>query len=674
MPLTDPVPSSAFDVLERNVQDADKFVNQETGTFTNRVGKQVKPIPVIEAEVLEIVRSIGWDPVGEFATGFTYTKLNDVGRDSSGSWWRYNGSDLPKIITAGTVPSSPSFSVISFETADNVQWEIGKSVGHSLDDLQGFTDELYSQAGTVDSGLPDVLGNSQRVESLNKLFNKNFDSIQLMLASTTLKLGQKLKTGATTWKAVSSTKGWDTATSGVYVIPLNGVYVDDAGADPLGVNDSYSAIMYVINKYNADTKLRFAVNFSSGYYKTSAEVAMHGLTSGIKLKFNLARVEATADMNALISCPAISGLTLVDIEVSHAVGVTISEAMIHINNEENANKTTRHKIGGITAGLVTGAPCVLLADKMWESKIGRIRVDRDVTGMTGDIVVLRSCVNVAVSPSEIGYCETAWRLGIQPNVSYGCEGITFNGGVTTFAKIPIAIDRGTAIRIIGMVLDFCETSGPTFSNGADVTMTNCWIANTATSAAGWNGFISISVTTGAKISGNHFVNNSPNAAYCALINSTISTFTDNTSDGCLPGFRRLNEVTEYGNSGDIHGVWANDFKGTALILNCDDGVAGSIGIRSGKTSSAPGQLLSRFEFSAPKLNSSNSFQIDHYQGAFSDIPEIKMSWNGTQLYGLEAASGNIRLYAAGSGIILKSPDGLITKTLTISNAGVITLI
>lgn len=169
MPLTDPVPSSAFDVLERNIQDTDKFVNQEYGTFANRVGKNIKPIQVIEAEAIEIVRSLGWTPVGEFSTGFTYTKLNDVGRDTSGSWWRYNGSDLPKVITAGSVPSSPSFSVISFETAYNVQWEIGKSVGYVLDDLQGFTSNLYSETGIIDDGIPDTPLLSKRVQAIKKI-------------------------------------------------------------------------------------------------------------------------------------------------------------------------------------------------------------------------------------------------------------------------------------------------------------------------------------------------------------------------------------------------------------------------------------------------------------------------------------------------------------------------
>lgn len=38
------------------------------------------------------------------------------------------------------------------------------------------------------------------------------------------------------------------------------------------------------------------------------------------------------------------------------------------------------------------------------------------------------------------------------------------------------------------------------------------------------------------------------------------------------------------------------------------------------------------------------------------------------------SSGNVILNASGKGITLKSPNGLITKTLTIDNAGLIALI
>lgn len=51
------------------------------------------------------VLSQGWDQVGTFAVGFTYTSPNQVGQDVDGNWWRWNGS-LPKTVTAGALPSS----------------------------------------------------------------------------------------------------------------------------------------------------------------------------------------------------------------------------------------------------------------------------------------------------------------------------------------------------------------------------------------------------------------------------------------------------------------------------------------------------------------------------------------------------------------------------------------
>lgn len=172
-----------------DIGDFNAFMTSTSDTFIDSNG-------VSRLTLQGAIISIGWSPVGEFATGFTYTNLNDVGRDASGSWWRYNGSDLPKVITAGTVPSSPNFSVISFETADNVQWESGKSVGYALDDLQGFTDELLAQAGIVDDGQPDELGNSQRVEAIKKitdgLYSRAFSSVNEMASCKTLQVGQRV--------------------------------------------------------------------------------------------------------------------------------------------------------------------------------------------------------------------------------------------------------------------------------------------------------------------------------------------------------------------------------------------------------------------------------------------------------------------------------------------------
>ena len=120
MPLNDPIGSSAFDVLQRNTQDFDKFTNQTGGTVINRTGTQITPLPVIAQQAQNLidqtaqqldaaVTSTGWMPAGGFATGFTFTARNQVGFDVSGNTWSYNGN-LPFTVPAGTVPSEPTYT------------------------------------------------------------------------------------------------------------------------------------------------------------------------------------------------------------------------------------------------------------------------------------------------------------------------------------------------------------------------------------------------------------------------------------------------------------------------------------------------------------------------------------------------------------------------------------
>jgi hypothetical protein len=61
--------------------------------------------------------------------------------------------------------------------AENSSWQAGKSVGYSLDDLQGFTSELYSQGNITDNGLPDELGNSKRVDAINYLIDEKVGAL-----------------------------------------------------------------------------------------------------------------------------------------------------------------------------------------------------------------------------------------------------------------------------------------------------------------------------------------------------------------------------------------------------------------------------------------------------------------------------------------------------------------
>lgn len=163
MPLTDPVPSSSFDVLERNIQDTDKFVNQETGTFTNRVGKEIKPIPVIDAEANAVVISLGWHQVGLFADGFTYLLQNDIAKDAAGDWYRWNGT-IPSggyVVAAGTLPSSDvNFVKIDYKShAELTDRNPADGSAHNADDvakngggsIQSFIDSTEQSLLMIDS-------------------------------------------------------------------------------------------------------------------------------------------------------------------------------------------------------------------------------------------------------------------------------------------------------------------------------------------------------------------------------------------------------------------------------------------------------------------------------------------------------------------------------------------
>lgn len=621
---------------KKHVDDLGRLMGTGEGDSTNEVTGQIRPT------YNKVMKSVGFKPgSGDFTTGFTVMpgEFDVAWYDPvSKNWYSY----------LGVIPSTSGHPVApGTNPVGSVDW-----------------------APRTDEALRDDLADDGGVQ-LVKNAVRWFDSIQLMLAATDLQLGQKVCTGATTWKIITGNKGWPLSNGTQYALPLNGVWVEDAGADATGASDSYAAIMYVINKYNADTKRKFAVCFGDGYYKSSASIALHGACSDIILNFGGATIEATANMASLVSCPAIGGLRIKHVLVQHAPGVTLTDAMIHINTQGATNKTIRHHIDDISSGLITGAPRLLLCDNMWESEIGRIRCDRDVAGKTGEIITLRSCVNNTVQAGDIGYCAVGVRIAKHPDVTYACEGITFNGGVMTYAKIPVAIDFGTAIRLKGMVLDFCETSGPTLSNGQDITLEGCWIANDTTSN-GWSGFVGLPATKAVKIIGCHFVNNSPNQAFCASLNVPESVFAGNTAQGCQPGFRYASGVHEYGNQYGINGVGSNFFSGGSFTFEGDPGIAPNITFKSGISAHSPNQLLQRVTLGAQSLHPNNVVQIDHFEGNFADVPILKLAWNGAYKYLLDGA--NIHLLSAGGGIVLTSPNGLVTKTLRLSNAGAIELV
>lgn len=701
------LPDGSIDVRDGidNLQSFDIFMNAGEDTYNQRDGEIVRTVAGMNNEFDAQILNMGFTRVGTFAAGATLTNprqtlLWDIADGGDGQEYGWSGAFHKAVPAASTPASTGGISVgawiCRFDPELRIQarealrrsyagagynlvdgsFEVGGALVNTNDVLlHELSGKAYSGAGPFpqDVAASTDPTSSPGFTSKHNAITVQFASIQDMLASKILVSGQKARTGTTTWKIASSTRGWPLDNGTQYAIPQNGVWVEDAGADATGGSDSYAAIMYVVNKYNADTRRKFAVCFGDGHYKSSASIALHGACSDIILNFGGATLEATANMASLVSCPAIGGLRIKHVLVQHAPGVTLTDAMIHINTQGATNKTIRHRFDDISSGLITGAPRLLLCDNMWESEIGRIRCDRDVAGKTGEIITLRSCVNNTVQAGEIGYCAVGVRIAKHSDVVYGCEGITFNGGVMTYAKVPVAIDYGTSIRLKGMVLDFCETSGPTLSNGQDITLEGCWIANDTTSN-GWSGFVGLPAAKAVKIIGCHFVNNSPNQAFCASLNVPESIFSGNTAQGCQPGFRYASGVQEYGNQYGINGVANNFFSGASFTFEGDPGIAPNITFKSGISAHSPNQLLQRIALGATSLNAANIVQIDHFEGNFADVPVVKIALNGTYKYVLDLAGGNIQILTAGSGITLTSPNGLVTKTLRLSNAGAIELI
>lgn len=98
---------------------ADWANGDENTTVTMRLGQQAdspaKTINDIKVQAESLASLFGYNPIGLFADGFTYTNRNDVGIDSNGDSWIYTGT-LPFVVSAGTVPSEPTYKQVVYDS------------------------------------------------------------------------------------------------------------------------------------------------------------------------------------------------------------------------------------------------------------------------------------------------------------------------------------------------------------------------------------------------------------------------------------------------------------------------------------------------------------------------------------------------------------------------------
>lgn len=544
----------------------------------------------------------------------------------------------------------------------------------TINDLQGFTDALLSEAGVAADGNPDTVLASQRLESIKKITKQNASNVTDMLSRTNLFDGQKFTTGSTSWKIVTSTKGIPTSTVGLYALPLNGVSLVDLGGDPINGGDSSDAIELAMSLYNIDIGRKFSLVLHGGDFNVSRPIRLSAVCSGMTISGGSGTITATEDMDNVISWPHLSDVTVKDIRFKLAAGVIITKAVVDGGLDgASAAKSIRTKLNNLSAFEISNAPIFIQLTQEWEFKLTNIRSDHDVSGQTGTNINLRACVNGQVKTPEIGYSAVGIKFSSSPYVPYKCEGIDLIAPVTTFATIGLKGDNITALKVTGGVLDFCLTRAWEFTNGIDVTFNGTWFANRADS--GSSGTIGISQPSFSQIKliGTHFVNNHPTNSWNALsLNSSKCKAYGNTSTGQFSTGLILSDASYAGND------FIDSSRGIATTetqtATAGAGNAAVKIIESGETQNSADRFLSRFEFSAPQINAASKFQIDVHRGANADQIYSQLAWNGVPKIQFDMTAGDIRMLADGRGLILTSPDGLITKLMRLSNAGAIELI
>ena len=119
MPLTDPVPSNALDVLKRNAEDFDKVINSSLASVENRVGSAILTLAEYQRRTQSAIEEIVSDGDSAiqalrietpftFTEGGTLTAPNQVVLyTTDGRYYRWDGS-FPKTVTAGTDPTADS--------------------------------------------------------------------------------------------------------------------------------------------------------------------------------------------------------------------------------------------------------------------------------------------------------------------------------------------------------------------------------------------------------------------------------------------------------------------------------------------------------------------------------------------------------------------------------------
>lgn len=149
--------TSEIEQAKKDINDFNTFMTSTSDTFVDSNG-------VSRLTLQGALSNVGFSPAGfDFTTGGTLTERDKaIFYQTDGNWYSWGGT-LPKVVPPASSPASTG------GIADNA-WNVSTSA-FMYRDWEGFTAELLAQAGIVDDGQPDEIGNSKRVEALHAVFD-----------------------------------------------------------------------------------------------------------------------------------------------------------------------------------------------------------------------------------------------------------------------------------------------------------------------------------------------------------------------------------------------------------------------------------------------------------------------------------------------------------------------
>lgn len=177
--------------LACNAGRLDEAINSSESTFNNRRGD--------ERFTLEgLSQKFGFIIEGDFATGFTITTRNQLGQDASGDLWRWTG-DLPHIVTAGTVPSTPDYDQVAIktDTSNLIGAPITTKNVAGSSDITLTTEECFNRVIELGGEITaDINVNFQDDEREWVVFNNTFGNF-IITVKTISGVGVVIKKGET---------------------------------------------------------------------------------------------------------------------------------------------------------------------------------------------------------------------------------------------------------------------------------------------------------------------------------------------------------------------------------------------------------------------------------------------------------------------------------------------